>query len=195
MRFRADRLWDRGTWPVLLAVGAMALLVVILSTLVLSATGTVFTVEHEPTVAERFWQSLLRVIDPGTIATDVGWGPRLLSLVVTIAGILLFGTLIATMQARLDMLRRGRTVVLESAHLVILGWSSRIGVLVTNLMLPGYARRPAAIVVLADEERTTMEDTLDAVQRRRDRTCRQITSGGLCASRRVLRSAVSTFPP
>jgi ion channel POLLUX/CASTOR len=112
---------------VLLAVGSLTLLVVIASTIVLVATGSAFTTEHERTIAERFWQSLLRVIDPGTMATDVGWGPRLLSLMVTISGILLFGTLIGTisttMQARLETLRRGRTIVLESGHLVILGWS------------------------------------------------------------------------
>jgi ion channel POLLUX/CASTOR len=163
-RYRANLLWDRGTWPVLLAVGSLTLLVVIVSTVVLVATRTVFTSEHGTAVSERFWQSLLRVIDPGTMATDVGWGPRLLSLMVTISGIVLFGTLIGTisttMQARLDTLRRGRTIVLESGHLLILGWSPWIGLLIDDLRQAADAPGPGAIVILANEDRATMEEAL-----------------------------------
>jgi hypothetical protein len=162
-RYRVDLLWDRGTWPVLLAVGSLTLLVVIASTMVLVATNAVFTTEHDRTLAERFWQSLLRVIDPGTIATDHGWGPRLLSLMVTVSGIVLFGTLIGTisttMQARLEKLRRGRTIVLESDHLVILGWSPWISVLVDDLRLAPDGRA-TPIVILANEDRATMEQAL-----------------------------------
>jgi hypothetical protein len=164
-RYRANRFWDRGTWPVLLAVGALTLLIVIASTVVLVLTNSVFTTEHRRTVAERFWQSLLRVIDPGTIATDIGWGPRLLSLAVTVSGIVLFGTLIGTistrMQIRLSSLRRGRTIVLEKGHIVILGWTPSIGLLVDDLTAAVATRlRRQHIVILANEDRATMEDSL-----------------------------------
>jgi ion channel POLLUX/CASTOR len=170
-RYRANLLWDRGTWPVLLAVGSLTLLVVIASTVVLVATKTVFTSEHGTAVSERFWQSLLRVIDPGTIAADVGWGPRLLSLMVTVSGIVLFGTLIGTisttMQGRLETLRRGRTIVLESGHLLILGWSQWIGVLVDDLRQAADAPRLGAIVILANEDRATMEEAFRGSRRSR----------------------------
>ncbi len=147
-------------------MGSLTLLVVIVSTVILIVTNSAFTTEHSRTVAERFWQSLLRVIDPGTIASDTSWGPRLLSLMVTISGIVLFGTLIGTisttMQARLERLRRGRTIVLESGHLVILGWSPWIALLVRDLRQAARAPRPGAIVVLADRERAEMEDALRA---------------------------------
>jgi ion channel POLLUX/CASTOR len=166
LRYRADLVWDRGTWPVLLAVGSLTLLVVVVSTVILVATNSAFTTEHERTVAERFWQSLLRVIDPGTMASDASWGPRLLSLMVTISGIVLFGTLIGTistsMQARLERLRRGRTIVLESGHLVILGWSPWIAVLIGDLAQAAGAPRRGAIVVLANRDRAEMEDALRA---------------------------------
>jgi ion channel POLLUX/CASTOR len=149
---------------VLLAVGSLTLLVVMASTLILVVTNSAFTTEHRRTVAERFWQSLLRVIDPGTIASDTSWGPRLLSLAVTISGIVLFGTLIGTistsMQARLERLRRGRTIVLESDHLVILGWSPWIALLINDLTQAARARQHAAIVVFSDRDRTEMEDVL-----------------------------------
>jgi Trk K+ transport system NAD-binding subunit len=165
-RYRANLVWDRGTWPVLLAVGALTLLVVIASTAVLVLTNSVFKTEHGRSVAERFWQSLLRVIDPGTMATDVHWGPRLLSLLVTIFGIVLFGTLIGTistaMQGRLGTLRRGRTIVLEAGHIVILGWSPWVGLLVDDLTVTVGRRRRQTIVILAAEDRASMEELLRA---------------------------------
>jgi Trk K+ transport system NAD-binding subunit len=166
LRYRANLLWDRGSWPVLVAVGGLTLVVVLASTAILVGTNSTFTTEHSRALAERFWQSLLRVIDPGTVASDVGWGPRLLSLMVTFSGILLFGTLIgtisATMQTRLATLRRGRAVVLETDHLVILGWSPWIDVLIEDLTLAGDQRRPSSIVVLADEDKAMMDDALQA---------------------------------
>jgi ion channel POLLUX/CASTOR len=166
LRYRTNLIWDRGTWPVLLAVGALTLLVVIASTAVLVITNSVFKTEHGRSVAERFWQSLLRVIDPGTMASDVHWGPRLLSLLVTIFGIVLFGTLIGTistaMQGRLGTLRRGRTIVLEAGHIVILGWSPWVGLLVDDLTVTVGRRRRQTIVILADEDRASMEELLRA---------------------------------
>jgi ion channel POLLUX/CASTOR len=165
-RYRANLVWDRGTWPVLLAVGALTLLVVFASTAVLVITNTTFKTEHGRSVAERFWQSLLRVIDPGTMASDVRWGPRLLSLLVTIFGIVLFGTLIGTistaMQLRLGTLRRGRTIVLEAGHVVILGWSPWVGLLVGDLTVAVGRLRRQTIVILADEDRASMEESLRA---------------------------------
>jgi hypothetical protein len=165
-RYRANLIWDRGTWPVLLAVGALTLLVVFASTAVLVITNTTFKAEHGRSIAERFWQSLLRVIDPGTMASDVRWGPRLLSLLVTIFGIVLFGTLIGTistvMQLRLGTLRRGRTVVLEAGHVVILGWSPWVGLLVGDLTVAVSRRRRQTIVILADADRASMEELLRA---------------------------------
>jgi ion channel POLLUX/CASTOR len=165
-RYRANLVWDRGTWPVLLAVGALTLLVVFASTAVLVITNSTFKAEHGRSLAERFWQSLLRVIDPGTMASDVRWGPRLLSLLVTIFGIVLFGTLIGTistaMQLRLGTLRRGRTIVLEAGHVVILGWSPWVGLLIDDLTVAVGRRRRQTIVILADEDRASMEELLRA---------------------------------
>jgi ion channel POLLUX/CASTOR len=164
VRYRANLIWDRGTWPVLLAVGALTLLVVFASTAVLVITNSTFKTEHGRSLAERFWQSLLRVIDPGTMASDVRWGPRLLSLLVTIFGIVLFGTLIGTistvMQLRLRTLRRGRTIVLEAGHVVILGWSPWVGLLVDDLTVAVGRLRRQTIVILADEDRASMEELL-----------------------------------
>lgn len=114
--------------------------------------------------AEGFWQSLLRVVDSGAFAADSGWGTRLLGLVVTLAGIFVAGSLIGLIASAVDqqieLLRKGRSAVLETDHTLILGWSNRVPAIVRELVVANESRRRAAIVILADVEKTEMEDTL-----------------------------------
>ena len=88
------------------------------------------------------------------MAADVGWGRRILALLVTLFGVLIAGTLIGIIAAgvedRIDSMRRGRSVVIESGHLVILGSSSRIPAIIEQLVLASAARDSNTIVVLSE---------------------------------------------
>jgi hypothetical protein len=110
------------------------------------------------------WQSLLRVIDPGTFAEDTEWSSRFLGLTVTVIGIFLAGSLIGLIASLVDQqvtnLRKGRSTVIESGHTLILGWSERVPVIVRELVLANESRRRTAVVVLADHDKTEMEDRL-----------------------------------
>lgn len=135
VRYRFDNLLARGTWAVLLWLGVVTLAAVLVSSGLLAAFGVDFAGSQETSWLEDFWQSLLRVFDPGTMAADVGWGRRILALLVTIFGILIAGTLIGLIangvEQRVEEMRRGRSTVVETGHAVILGgrrgcpwWSS-----------------------------------------------------------------------
>ena len=155
-RYRFDNLLARGTWAVLLWLGAVTLLAVLLSSLLLTAFGVAFSGSEGSSFFEGFWQSLLRVLDPGTMAGDVGVGRRILALVITIFGILIAGTLIGLIangvQQRVEAMRRGRSAVVESGHVVILGASTRLPVIVEQLALANRTLRSNAVVVLTDRE-------------------------------------------
>ena len=114
--------------------------------------------------AEAFWQSLLRMLGKGAFASDQEWTTRALNLVVTLAGIFLAGALIALISAavnqRIARLRRGRSPVLESGHTLVLGWSPRLPVILSELVIANADRRRAAVVVLADKAQDEMEDEL-----------------------------------
>ncbi len=113
---------------------------------------------------ESMWQSLLRVIDPGTFAEDSEWSSRFLGLTVTVIGIFLAGSLIGLIANLVDQkvanLRKGRSTVIESGHTLILGWSERVPVIVRELVLANESRQRTAVVVLADADKTEMEDRL-----------------------------------
>lgn len=115
--------------------------------------------------AEAFWQSLLRVLDTGTFASDRDWGARVISLVVTLFGILIAGSLIGLIVTAVDQqveaLRKGRSSVLESGHTLVLGWSPRLPTIVAQLVIDNAEnRRRSALVVLANRAKDEMEDEL-----------------------------------
>jgi voltage-gated potassium channel Kch len=110
------------------------------------------------------WQSMLRVVDPGTMADDTGWLSRLLALLVTITGLLLLSALIGIVATGIDQkieqLRKGRSIVLETGHTVILGWSPRLFTIVSELVIANENHPGQAIAVLADRDKTEMEDEI-----------------------------------
>lgn len=113
---------------------------------------------------EALWQSLLRILDTGTVAGDLEWPARLVGIILTVAGIFLAGTLIGLIANLIDQklaeLRRGHSLVLERDHVLILGWSPRVPTMVIQLIEANRSRRNPAIVIVADEDKTAMEDTL-----------------------------------
>jgi Trk K+ transport system NAD-binding subunit len=156
IRYHFDNLLSRGTWAVLLWLLAITLLVVLISSLLLTAFGVNLDGSDEDSWPEDFWQSAMRTLDPGTMADDVGWGPRLIALVVTLFGVLIAGALIGIIvsgvERSVERMQRGRSTVVQSDHVVILGASARLTVIIRQLALAGKTRRRNAIVVLANRE-------------------------------------------
>lgn len=167
IRYRFDTLLSRGTWAVLLWLGAVTVAAVLFSSGLLALFGVDLAGSQDNSWIEDFWQSLLRILDTGTMAADVGWGRRVLALLVTVFGVLIAGTLIGLIangvEERVDAMRRGRSTVVESGHVVILGASSRLPIVIEQLALANRTRRSNAIVVLSGHEPVRLREDLRAV--------------------------------
>jgi voltage-gated potassium channel Kch len=113
---------------------------------------------------EAMWASLMRTLDAGTMGGDSGPGFRLVMLVVTIGGIFivsaLIGVLNSGLEEQLERLRKGRSRVLESGHILILGWSPQIFTILSELMVANENQVNARIVVLADQDKVEMEEQI-----------------------------------
>ncbi|WP_244929495.1 hypothetical protein [Nocardioides sp. W7] len=169
LRYWFDNSMSRGT-PALIAwlTAATLVLIVVFSvaTLVLGLRDG-DTSTGEGFFAELF-QSLLHALDPGTVAGDTGksWQFIVTMLLLTIGGLFIVSALIGVIAAGIDEklaeLRRGRSMVLESDHTVILGWSDSIFTIVRELTLANESRKRPVVVVLADRDKVEMEEQLAA---------------------------------
>ncbi|AZM52537.1 NAD-binding lipoprotein [Streptomyces sp. WAC 01529] len=84
----------------------------------------------------------------------------LLALVTLLYVSALVGLITAALTERLTALRRGRSTVLEEGHAVVLGWSEQVFTVVSELVAANANQRRAAVVVLADRDKTVMEEAL-----------------------------------
>ncbi len=111
------------------------------------------------------WAGLMRALDAGTIGGDQGsWSLLLVTLGLTLGGIFIVSTLIGVLttgiEGKLESLRKGRSFVAEEGHTVILGWSSQIFTVVSELTLANENQKRACIAILADKDAAEMLDEL-----------------------------------
>jgi Trk K+ transport system NAD-binding subunit len=164
LRYMFDNSMSSGT-PALIAwlFGATLLLIV-----AFSAILTVFQLadgDFKHNFFEQLYYNLLHALDPGTIGGDEGTWPFLLTLLaLTLGGLFIVSALIGVLATGIDSkladLRRGRSIVLEEDHTVILGWSESIFTIISELTLANESRKDPVIVILADRDKVDMEDEL-----------------------------------
>ena len=180
-KYRFDAALSRGPWVVISWLGLLTLAIIMVSATILTVFGMGgVNGGKKLSLIEAFWQSVLRVLDSGSFAADGTWPTRILTLVVTLAGIFIAGSLIGlianTVDQRIEALRKGRSSVLEHDHTIILGWSERVSAVVRELTIANESRKNPAIVILALHEKEAMEETLrDAIPDTRGTTivCRR----------------------
>ncbi|MEU0029800.1 NAD-binding lipoprotein [Streptomyces sp. NPDC006335] len=84
----------------------------------------------------------------------------LLALVALLYVSTLVGLITTALTERLTELRRGRSTVLEQGHAVVLGWSEQVFTVVSELVAANANQSRAAVAVLADRDKTAMEEAL-----------------------------------
>jgi voltage-gated potassium channel Kch len=114
---------------------------------------------------EIFWNILFQTLVPNPPGNfDSPWQFLVIMFGVTIASLALVSILIglasATIQERIETLRRGRSHIIEKNHTVILGWSEQIFAIVSELIVANANQPHATIAILGDKDKVAMEEEL-----------------------------------
>ncbi len=143
-------------------LGILSILIVLIAAVILFATGVRPEGSEELPFIEHLWQSLMRAMDAGTVAGDIGWEYRAIGFLITLGGIFIISTLIGVLgsaiQAKFENMRKGRSFVIEQDHTLILGWSSKIFTIISELAIAGENQKKPRIVILANKDKVEMED-------------------------------------
>jgi hypothetical protein len=165
LRYAFDNTMAKGTlaliaWLAILSLGIILLATVIAVALQIRPNDA----DGDLGALEVGWMSLMRTLDPGTMGGDSGWGFRVTMLMVTLGGIFIVGTLIGVLttgiQGTIERLRKGRSFVMEEGHTLILGWSSKIHTIISELTIANENQKKPRVVVLADKDKVEMEDEI-----------------------------------
>jgi voltage-gated potassium channel Kch len=159
-----DNFMSRGTPALLGGLFVLSALIIFVVSALVMLTGSA---PEETGFLGLAWMSLLRTLDSGTMGGDTG-SPFFLfmMLVVTFGGVFIVSALIGVinngLEDKLDELRKGRSMVLESDHTVILGWSPQIFTILSELVQANESRKQGAVVaILSDQDKVDMEDEIN----------------------------------
>ena len=101
---------------------------------------------------EAMWQNFVHVIDTGALGNDQLWGYRIVSIIVTLFGVLIFGALVGVLTTGLDNLfieiRKGKTEIVKKDFTLILGWNPTIFKIISELVISNANHKNKKIVIL-----------------------------------------------
>jgi voltage-gated potassium channel Kch len=164
LRYMFDNSMSSGTPALIAWLTAATLLLIVVFAFILAITGVHQEGDHRGFFPDLFY-NLLHALDPGTVGGDTGtWSWKLAMLALTLGGLFIVSALIGVLATGIDSkladLRRGRSIVLEKDHTVILGWSESIFTIISELTLANESRKDPVVVILADRDKVDMEDEL-----------------------------------
>ena len=146
-------------------LGVITLIVITLFGITLLGLGLHPDHEANFNVFESIWVNLTHALDPGVLGNhDENWPFRMFMLLTTVLGLVIISTLIGLVSngilTKLEVLRKGRSFVIEHDHVLILGWSSKIFTIIPELVEANENQKRGVIVILADMDKVVMEDEI-----------------------------------
>ncbi|MGV3551135.1 CASTOR/POLLUX-related putative ion channel [Rhizobium sp.] len=166
LRYWFDKTMAAGTGALIGWLAIISLVIVVIFASIITIGGITQDGGSPLSFAEAVWESLMRTMDAGTVGGDTGWTFRLIMLLVTLAGIFVFSTLIGVLSSgienKLDELRKGRSDVLEKDHTVIFNWSPSIFDVISELVIANESRKRPRIVIMSTRDKVEMEEEIAA---------------------------------
>lgn len=98
--------------------------------LLIGIGGLALYAVSDASLPEALWYSWTFVADSGNHADQVGSGPRIVSVSISSGGMLIFAMMLGlvsdAISEKVDSWRKGKSEVIESDHILILGWSDKL---------------------------------------------------------------------
>lgn len=146
LQYRFDIAMSSGMKSMIKTLFVATLIIVIIFGLIISLASSL-------NPYKGIWISFMHVIDPGTLTADEdGFIYMLCMTLVTFFGIAVFSTLVGIIntgiQEKLELLKKGKSKILEEDHIVILGFDNEIYTILEELIEANKAKKEGIIVIL-----------------------------------------------
>ncbi len=163
-RYWFDNLMSKGTPSLLLLLGII--------TAVVSVTGGLLSValggadgKGSESPGSSIWFTLMHALNTGVLAKEEGTIAYLVVMtIVTLVGIFitsfLIGTISNAIKDKFASLQEGHSLVIEKDHVVIIGFDEEVTNIVEELAHANENQKGAAVVILAEHDKTDMEEVI-----------------------------------
>lgn len=172
-RYWFDNLMSKGVVSLVGVLFAFSAVVIVLT----GAVGALIGGDdgESPSLLHNVWQSFNHTLDAGTLSGDSGSVLFIfLMAIVTIFGLfitsMLIGIISNGISDKVESLRKGRSIVVEEGHTIVLGFD-QIAIGIIRQLVAANANQPrACVVVMDDRDKTEMEDAIHEALGRTGRT-------------------------
>ena len=166
IRYKVDNFMSRGSASIFLAL-LLLFTFGFLSMVILRVMANIFIPDE--TLSGWFeipWRVYVAVMEGSAAETDgdSNWPAKVTSIIGVLVGLVLFSSMVAfitsVFESKLAELRRGRSLVLEQNHTLILGFGDRIIEVIRELIEANESEPDAAIVILAEDDKEEMDNII-----------------------------------
>lgn len=164
LRYAIDNYMSRGSSSIFMALLLTFLIGFLIMVLIRLIANSLLPDETLNSWLEIPWRVYVAVMEGSAAETDgdSNWLAKLSSILGVMVGLILFSSMVAfitsVFEAKLDELRRGRSIVLENEHTLILGFGDRILEIIRELIEANDSEPDAAIVILAENDKEDMDN-------------------------------------
>ena len=159
--YKRDDLFSKGTPALIGALAAVSAIVV----LFLSLVVWLFRITTEASLSDQLWEYSMIVLK-GDPTNGAPWAYRLTTQIIVYVGIfftsVLIGIFATSIKGKIDELRKGRSLVIEKNHILILGWSDDITTIISELIEANESEKKSCVVVLSEKSKVAMEDKISS---------------------------------
>jgi ion channel POLLUX/CASTOR len=170
IRYWFDNLMSKGVGPAIFILTIFTLMMII----AISFFGYFLNLNPQKNIWEYIWMGLMATFQSNSVVFEAGKGNEfsyqfiVAMLIVTFLGVFVMSTLIgfitSAIQGKIQSLRKGRSIVLESNHIVILGWNDQIITIVKEIVAANgtlYSQHgKSCVVIMGEKDKVEMEDEL-----------------------------------
>ncbi len=163
LRYWFDNTMSRGTASLIGWLAVASLLLIVAVSAALELVQPTNTDGSPQGIITLLWQTFVTTFSLA-VPRDAALAVLALWFLLALGGIFvvsaLVGLLTSGLNQKLEQLRKGRSLVVETDHTVILGWSDQVYTVVSELVEANRSRRRATITILAEQDKVSMEDWL-----------------------------------
>ncbi|MEB3341583.1 hypothetical protein [Okeania sp.] len=160
-KYRFDNFMSKGGLSVFLGLVSAFFGAFVVMTIIRFLSELIFPNEEKTDV---LWDVFIQLIGLGETGDDANFATKAVGILTIFLGLVLFSSLVAFItqefEAQLTLLKKGKSLVVEKNHTLILGFSDRIVDLITELVIGNESESDAAIVILSERDKEDMDDFL-----------------------------------
>lgn len=166
IRYRIDNFMSKGSSSIFLALLALFTLGFLIMVFIRLVANYFLPDTTLNSWMEIPWRVYVSVMEGSAAETDgdSNWLAKTTSILGVLVGLILFSSMVAfitsVFEAKLAELRRGRSLVIEKGHTLILGFGDRIIEIIRELIEANESEPDAAIVILAEDDKEEMDNVI-----------------------------------